>query len=713
MSDNNSGNEPDKNNENNNNGPSFQNKLIWLIIIFVPIALIMFGSGGSQKSDSILSQFQLQKLIEDEKVESVEFLPEKGFSNWMTARVKLKPGHGIDEQKIKPVKELTWDVVQIDSIGLKNLLDEKGIPSTVVRPKEETMKEIIGMLLPLLVIVFIIYFLFSRQLRNAGKGAMQFGKSKAKLMSPSNEKVTFADVAGIEEARSEVEEIVDFLKAPDKYRNLGGRLPKGCLMVGPPGTGKTLLARAIAGEAEVPFYSMSGSDFVEMFVGVGASRVRDMFDQAKKNQPCILFIDEIDAVGRARNASMGGGGGHDEREQTLNALLVEMDGFENQHGVIILAATNRPDILDPALLRPGRFDRRIVVDLPDLEGRLQILKVHARKVKMASSVELASVAKGTAGFSGADLANLINEAALLAAGQDKKAVNIEDLEEARDKVRWGKERKSRKMSEKEQRLTAYHEAGHTLVGLYCENATPLHKVTIMPRGNAYLGATMYLPENDQYTQSRSELLDAICVSIGGRLAEEIEFGEITNGAASDIKHATSVARRMVRDWGMSEEMGFMKYSHDENDGGYQFQNEYSETTGNKIDDQVRSIIDEQFERAKKILIDHRDQLTLLSETLLKKETMTAVEVKKLLGFEVNEEDEDMSDSSSKKKSEDKEKAKKASAEKPEEKSSDVKSEDSSDDSAKDEKEACESLGEDLEVSDDELDAPDKEKSEDK
>jgi len=647
MSENKGGGEPDKNNENNNNnGPSFQNKLIWLIIIFVPLALIMFGSGGNQKPESELSQFQLEKLIADDKVESVEFLPEKGFSNWMTARVKLKPGHGVVDE-IKPIKESIYDVIHIDYIGLKKLLDEKGIKNQVIRPKEETMKEIIGMLLPLLVIVFIIYFLFSRQLRNAGKGAMQFGKSKAKLMSPSNEKVTFADVAGIEEARSEVEEIVDFLKAPDKYRNLGGRLPKGCLMVGPPGTGKTLLARAIAGEAEVPFYSMSGSDFVEMFVGVGASRVRDMFDQAKKNQPCILFIDEIDAVGRARNASMGGGGGHDEREQTLNALLVEMDGFENQHGVIILAATNRPDILDPALLRPGRFDRRIVVDLPDLEGRLQILKVHARKVKMASSVELSSVAKGTAGFSGADLANLINEAALLAAGQDKKAVNIEDLEEARDKVRWGKERKSRKMSEKEQRLTAYHEAGHTLVGLYCEHATPLHKVTIMPRGNAYLGATMYLPENDQYTQSKSELLDAICVSIGGRLAEEIEFGEITNGAASDIKHATSVARRMVRDWGMSDEMGFMKYSHDENDGGYQFQNEYSETTGNMIDAEVRGIIDEQFARAKKILIDHRDQLTLLSETLLKKETMTAYEVKKLLGFEVNEDDEDMTEASSK------------------------------------------------------------------
>ena len=649
MSENNGGNEPNKNNDNNNapNGPSIQNKLIWLIIIFVPIALIMFGNTSSANDDSILSQSKLTELVKDDKVDSVQFLPEKGILNYMIARVKLKGDHGVDE-KIKPynAKESLYDVINIDFVGLKNLLETHQIPYTVIKPKEETMKEIVSMLLPLLLIVFIIYFLFSRQLRNAGKGAMQFGKSKAKLMSPSNEKVTFADVAGIEEARSEVEEIVDFLKDPDKYRNLGGRLPKGCLMVGPPGTGKTLLARAIAGEAEVPFYSMSGSDFVEMFVGVGASRVRDMFDQAKKNQPCILFIDEIDAVGRARNASMGGGGGHDEREQTLNALLVEMDGFENQHGVIILAATNRPDILDPALLRPGRFDRRIVVDLPDLEGRLQILKVHARKVKMASSVELSSVAKGTAGFSGADLANLINEAALLAAGQDKKAVNIEDLEEARDKVRWGKERKSRKMSEKEQRLTAYHEAGHTLVGLYCENATPLHKVTIMPRGNAYLGATMYLPESDSYTQSRSELLDGICVSIGGRLAEEIEFGEITNGAASDIMHATSVARKMVRDWGMSDEMGFLKYSHDEKEGGYQFQNEYSEKIGNMIDDEVRKLIDTQFERAKSILIEHRDQLTLLSETLLKKETMSAYEVKTLLGFEVDESDQDMKDSSS-------------------------------------------------------------------
>ncbi|MCM8535227.1 MAG: ATP-dependent zinc metalloprotease FtsH [Lentisphaeraceae bacterium] len=621
-----------------NTPPSFPNKLIWLIIIILPISLLIFSEKKSAVENN-LDQTVFEQYLKEGKVSKVTVVHEKGYATSFTAKVELVPGvTGIqlpEAIKDKP-GPLVLTVNIIDLPGVKNLCTEKNVPFISLPPKEETMKEVLGMILPLLVIVFIIYFLFSRQLKNAGRGAMQFGKSKAKLMSPSSEKVTFADVAGIEEARSEVEEIVDFLKDPEKYRNLGGRLPKGCLMVGPPGTGKTLLARAIAGEAKVPFYSMSGSDFVEMFVGVGASRVRDMFEQAKKSQPCILFIDEIDAVGRARNASAGGGGGHDEREQTLNALLVEMDGFENQHGVIILAATNRADVLDPALLRPGRFDRRIVVDLPDVEGRLQILKVHARKVKMAASVDLRSVAKGTAGFAGADLANVINEAALLAAGAGKKAITSDDLEEARDKVRWGKERKSRKMSEKEQRLTAYHEAGHTLVGLYCEHATPLHKVTIMPRGNAYLGATMYLPDKDQYTQSRSELLDSIAVAMGGRIAEELEFGEITNGASSDIKSATAIARHMVRDWGMSDRVGFIQYSHDEQQQQYQFTNEYSDTTGRMLDEEVRKIIDEEFERAKQILVDNRDQLTLLSETLLKKETMSAVEVKKLLGMKIEE-----------------------------------------------------------------------------
>ena len=626
-----------------NNGPSFPNKLIWIIIILVPLLLLMFESKEADVKSHI-DQTVFENLIKTGKVSKVTIYHEKGLTSYATAKAEVSADvKGEDFPEPKNGKKVLV-VTLVDLPGVKNLCNENGVTFTSVPPSEETMKEVLGMILPLLVIVFIIYFLFSRQLKNAGRGAMQFGKSRAKLMSPSSEKVTFADVAGIEEARSEVEEIVDFLKDPEKYRNLGGRLPKGCLMVGPPGTGKTLLARAIAGEAKVPFYSMSGSDFVEMFVGVGASRVRDMFDQAKKNQPCILFIDEIDAVGRARNASVGGGGGHDEREQTLNALLVEMDGFENQHGVIILAATNRADVLDPALLRPGRFDRRIVVDLPDLEGRLQILKVHARRVKMAASVDLRAVAKGTAGFAGADLANVINEAALLAAGVGKKAITNDDLEEARDKVRWGKERKSRKMSEKEQRLTAYHEAGHTLVGLYCEHATPLHKVTITPRGNAYLGATMYLPDKDSYTQSRSELLDSIAVSMGGRIAEEIEFGEITNGAASDIKSATSIARRMVRDWGMSDDMGFIQYSHDEHQQQYQFTNEYSETTGQQLDEEVRKIIDEQFDRAKKILIDNREQLTLLSETLLKKETMSAVEVRELLGLEVESSDTEKSSS---------------------------------------------------------------------
>ena len=650
MSDDKNGKEPE-NSEENNNGPSLQNKLIWLVIITIPLFFWLMSNDASSKDEGFPQSLFLEYVAKDQVLEA-EIRPEKGFTTYFIVNFTLKPGV-IEPEGRKAIKgkQLNYNVTVVDVSGVRKTLDDNGVNYTVKKPQEETMKEVIGMLLPLLVIVFIIYFLFSRQLRSAGKGAMQFGKSRAKLMTASSEKVTFADVAGIEEARSEVEEIVDFLREPDKYRNLGGRLPKGCLMVGPPGTGKTLLARAIAGEAEVPFYSMSGSDFVEMFVGVGASRVRDMFDQAKKNQPCILFIDEIDAVGRARFSGVGGGGGgggHDEREQTLNALLVEMDGFENQHGVIILAATNRADVLDPALLRPGRFDRRIVVDLPDLEGRLQILNVHGRKVKMAAAVDMKAVAKGTPGFSGADLANVINEAALLAAGGGKKAIDTDDLEEARDKVRWGKERKSRKMSEKELRKTAYHEAGHTLVGLYCEHSMPLHKVTIMPRGNAYLGATMYLPNDDKYTQTRSELIDTITVTMGGRLAEEIEFGEITNGAASDIKHATQVARHMIRDWGMSDEMSFIQYSHDESKGGYQFQNEYSVETGNKLDEEVRKLIDGQFARAKKILLDHRDQLTLLSETLLKKETMSAYEVKTLLGFEVDENDFLTTDESAKK-----------------------------------------------------------------
>ena len=444
MSENQGDQEPGKNGDDNN-GPSIVSKLVWVLIAVVSIA-ILFNMGNNTEAKADLTITRFKELVAEGKVALVKIFPPAGIAASYPGKVTLAEGAEKDLEDAPKANEKGKVVYSITVISetvpdIEKLCAEHGVKYDAVEPEDGTLGEIFRILLiPLLIIVFL-YFLFSRQMRGAGKGAMSFGKSRAKLKTASSEKVTFDDVAGINEARSEVEEIVDFLKTPEKYRNLGGRLPKGCLMVGPPGTGKTLLARAIAGEADVPFYSMSGSDFVEMFVGVGASRVRDMFEQAKKNQPCILFIDEIDAVGRTRfNSSGGGGGGHDEREQTLNALLVEMDGFENQQNVIILAATNRADVLDPALLRPGRFDRRIVVDLPDVEGRKQILAVHSKKVKMAASVVMDTIAKGTAGFSGADLANVINEAALLAAGLNKKAVDLDDLEEARDKVRWGIDR---------------------------------------------------------------------------------------------------------------------------------------------------------------------------------------------------------------------------------------------------------------------------------
>ena len=489
-------------------------------------------------------------------------------------------------------------------------------------------------ILPIFLLVLIIYLLFARQIKSAGKSALQFGKSRAKL-SQSLEKVTFADVAGIEEAKEEVEEIIDYLKDPEKFHKLGGKIPKGVLMVGPPGTGKTLLARAIAGEADVPFYNISGSDFVEMFVGVGASRVRDMFEQGKKNAPCIIFIDEIDAVGRSRFSGIGGG--HDEREQTLNALLVEMDGFEGNSGVIVISATNRPDVLDPALLRPGRFDRQITVDLPDVKGRLGILNVHVKKIKMSDSVDLNIVARGTPGFSGADLANLINEAALLAARFGKNAVEMPDLEEARDKVRWGRERRSRKVSEHDRKVTAYHEAGHALVGLHCMHAVPLHKVTIIPRGNAYLGATMQLPVNDKYTQTRSELIDELTVLMGGRFAEKIIFNEITSGAAMDISQATKLARKMVCVWGMSDKIGLLNYNGREEHiylgRDITRTEEYSEVTAREIDLELKSIIDHVANRAETLLTTNKDQLIKLGQALLDRETMDVNEIKTLLGMD--------------------------------------------------------------------------------
>lgn len=475
-------------------------------------------------------------------------------------------------------------------------------------------------LLPILVLVGL-FFLIRQQMKMAGRGAMSFGKSRAKLLSQDRNKITFKDVAGVEEAKEEVWELVEFLKDPKKFQKLGGKIPKGILMVGAPGTGKTLLARAIAGEADVPFFSISGSDFVEMFVGVGASRVRDMFEQGKKNAPCLIFIDEIDAVGRHRGHGMGGG--HDEREQTLNAMLVEMDGFDTQEGVIIIAATNRPDVLDPALLRPGRFDRQVTVNLPDVKGREEILRVHAKKVKLAEGADLDKIARGTPGFSGAELANLINEAALLAARRNLKSIGTPELEEARDKVRWGRERRSLALSEKEKENTAYHEAGHAILIEILEHTDPLHKVTIIPRGPS-LGSTMWLPAEDKFTHRKSELMDDLVVAMGGRVAEEIQFGDVTNGASGDIRQATSIARNMICQWGMSDSLGMVEYG-DSDSGGFlgrgATQRNYSGATAQKIDEEVKRLIDEAYQKAKDLLLFHKDKLDAIAKALLEYETL--------------------------------------------------------------------------------------------
>ena len=478
-----------------------------------------------------------------------------------------------------------------------------------------------------IVVVAVVFLLFMRQLQMGGGKAMSFGKSKARLLSESQKKITFADVAGIEEAKDEVEEIIAFLKDPKKFTRLGGRIPKGVLMMGPPGTGKTLLARAIAGEAGVPFFSISGSDFVEMFVGVGASRVRDLFEQGKKNAPCIVFIDEIDAVGRHRGAGLGGG--HDEREQTLNQLLVEMDGFESNDGVILIAATNRPDVLDPALLRPGRFDRRIVVPRPDVKGRLGILKVHTKKMPLGSNVDLDVVARGTPGFSGADLENLVNEAALLAAREDKDQLDRHDFEMAKDKVLMGPERRSMIISDQDKRITAFHEAGHALVGKMMKGSDPVHKVTIIPRGRA-LGLTQQLPLEDRLNLSREGANDQIAVAMGGRVVEELVFGQITTGASNDIHMATDLAHKMVCEWGMSEKIGPLHFGRNEEmvflGRDFAEHKEYSEQTAVDIDAEVRRIVTENHDRAKQIITGNMDKLNVLAEALLEYETLDGSEI---------------------------------------------------------------------------------------
>ena len=484
-------------------------------------------------------------------------------------------------------------------------------------------------LLPLL-LIFGFWIFMLRQMQSGGNKALSFGKSRAKLLSNQQKRVTFKDVAGVEEAKEELQEIIEFLKEPQKFQKLGGRIPKGVLMMGPPGTGKTLLARAIAGEANVPFFSISGSDFVEMFVGVGASRVRDLFEQGKKNAPCIIFIDEIDAVGRHRGAGLGGG--HDEREQTLNQLLVEMDGFESNDGVILIASTNRPDVLDPALLRPGRFDRRVVVSRPDVRGREGILKVHTRKIPLGEDVDISVIARGTPGFTGADLANLVNEAALNAARYNKKVVAMHDFELAKDKVLMGAERKSMVISNEEKRVTAYHEAGHTLVGLKVPNADPVHKVTIIPRGMA-LGVTQQLPEGDRHNYTQDYLLGQISILMGGRIAEETFLGGITTGASNDIERATELARAMVCEYGMSE-LGPLTFGKKEEQiflGREIAQHrDYSEETSIRIDSEVRKIVTEQYERARKILEENRDTMVRLAEALLEHESLDGVQIRRIV-----------------------------------------------------------------------------------
>jgi len=488
-------------------------------------------------------------------------------------------------------------------------------------------------LLPIFIVLLVLYFIFARQMKGVGGNAMNFGKSPAKLVLPKGpNKVTFKDVAGVDEALEELEEIVEFLKNPQKFTSLGGRIPKGVLCIGPPGTGKTLIAKAVAGEADRPFFSISGSDFVEMFVGVGASRIRDMFDQAKKNAPCIIFMDEIDAVGRHRGAGIGGG--HDEREQTLNQLLVEMDGFDTNEGVILMAATNRPDVLDKALLRPGRFDRRVIIGLPDIKGRFDILKVHARKIKLDPSVDLMAIARSTPGSSGADLANLLNEAALLAARRGRTAVTNQEVSEARDKVLYGKERRNMEIDEGEKRTTAYHEAGHTIVSLFVKHADPVDKVTIIPRGMS-LGATMFLPKKNRVSYWKKELHDQLAVLMGGRVAEEIFVGDISSGARQDIEQATAIARSMVCEWGMSEKLGTVSYDERAEGGQYLGMNnyhekKYSEDTAREIDSEVRQILDEGHKAAVEIINAHKQHVELLTQMLMEFETLDSDDINKII-----------------------------------------------------------------------------------
>ncbi len=597
--------------------------LIWFAVFALMLMAYNYYLRGQEGTQELTYNPDFVQLVETKKVTSCEIVEEISGNQFIVGTLNT-----LDSRTGKP-QQFRVDVMVTDA--MPKWLRDNGVKFSFKR-QSPYIWQILSGAIPVVLLLGMLYYLFTRQMKAAGHGALSFGKSRAKMMARDKNKVTFKDVAGIEEAKEEVQEIIDFLKDPKRFQKLGGHIPKGVLLMGPPGTGKTLLAKAIAGEADVPFFNISGSDFVEMFVGVGASRVRDMFEQGKRNAPCIIFIDEIDAVGRSRFSGIGGG--HDEREQTLNALLVEMDGFDTQEGVIIIAATNRPDVLDPALQRPGRFDRQIVIDLPTLDGRVEILKIHARGIKLAKDVELRRLARGTPGFSGADLANLINEAALLAARGNKEGVTLVDLEEARDKVRWGRERRSRVLDEKEKNITAYHETGHALVGLMVAEAEPLHKITIIPRGTAYLGATMQLPEKDRYMEGRSKLLGMLTTLMGGRVAEELVFTDVTSGASSDLKQATRLARLMVCDWGMSPELGPQTFGNHEEmmfmGRDISKSQDFSDDTARRIDAEVSRLLRESHQQAKDILMKYRDSLDVVAKTLVERETLDGRDVDELV-----------------------------------------------------------------------------------
>ena len=608
-----------------------KNLVIWTVIAVVIMSLFSGISGRNNAAD----EYNYSEFMQQVQTGQVEEVTISGIEITGT----LKSGQSF----------ITYSPETDNSALVGELLNSKVKISGQAPEKQSFLAQIFIHWFPFLLLIGVWIF-FMRQMQGGaggGRGAMSFGKSKAKLMNEDQVKVTFKDVAGVEEAKEEVKELVDFLKDPGKFQNLGGQIPRGVLMNGSPGTGKTLLARAIAGEAKVPFFTISGSDFVEMFVGVGASRVRDMFEQAKKHAPCIIFIDEIDAVGRHRGAGVGGG--HDEREQTLNQLLVEMDGFEGNEGVIVIAATNRPDVLDPALLRPGRFDRQVTVPLPDIRGREQILKVHMKKTPIANDVKPKLLARGTPGFSGADLANLVNEAALFAARASKKIVDMSDFEKAKDKILMGGERKSMVMNDDERKLTAYHEAGHAIVGRLVPDHDPVYKVSIIPRGRA-LGVTMFLPEEDRYSNSRQRINSMIAALFGGRVAEEEIFGEdaVTTGASNDIERATALARSMVTKWGLSDKMGPLAYAEEENEvflgkSSGQQQKSVSDETARTIDSEIRKIIDTQYTRATKLIKDNMDKMHLMADALMKYETIDTSQIDEIMEGKIPSAPESWSD----------------------------------------------------------------------